>query len=155
MRGEPGALERVIECVHQVIEQIPSECTVKLALEPHYGNVLQEPEDFQAVLDEVDDPRVGICVDTGHFHSANVDTVALIRHFAPRIYAVHLKDHLGPVSVGIGRGEIDLATEIAALREIDYQGTLTVELEVNDPENLPRYTEEAYIYLHGLLGTKL
>jgi len=59
------------------------------------------------------------------------------------------------VSVGIGRGEIDLAAEIAALREIDYQGGLTVELEVEDPENLPRYAEEAYIYVSGLLGTNL
>lgn len=154
-RGEPGALERVIACVHQVVERIPSDSSIKLALEPHYGNVLQEPEDFQAVLDKVDDPRVGICVDTGHFHSANVDTVTFIRHFASRIYAVHLKDHIGTVSVGIGRGEIDLATEIATLCEVGYQGDLTVELEVNDPENLPRYTEEAYVYLKGLLGAKL
>jgi sugar phosphate isomerase/epimerase len=68
---------------------------------------------------------------------------------------VHLKDHVGTVSVGIGRGEIDLASEVAALREIGYQGGLTIELEVEDPENLPRYTEEAYVYVSGLLGTKL
>ncbi len=154
-RGEPGALNRVIACVEQVLEQIPADSTIKLALEPHYGNVLQQPEDFAAVLDAISDPRVGVCVDTGHFHSANVDTVALIHRFAPRIHAVHFKDHIGTVSVGIGRGEIDLAAEIAALREIDYQGGLTVELEVEDPENLARYTEEAYLYISGLLGTKL
>lgn len=154
-RGEPGALGRVIECVRQVLEQIPPDSPVKLTLEPHYGNILEQPEDFERVLDTISDPRVGICVDTGHFHSAKVDTVAVIRRFAPRIYAVHLKDHIGTVSVGIGRGEIDLPAVIAALREVGYQGGLTVELEVEDPENLPRYTEEAYIYLSGLLGEKL
>ena len=154
-RGEPGALERVIACVRQVLQQIPSDCDVKLTLEPHYGNVLERPEDFDAVLDAVTDPRVGLCVDTGHFHSAGVDTVAFIHQHAPRICAVHLKDHVGTVSVGIGRGEIDLPTVIAALQETQYQGGLTLELEVEDPEHLPRYTEEAYIYLKGMLGQKL
>lgn len=150
-----GGLGRVIECVRQVLDQVSPTSQVKLALEPHYGNVLQEPEDFAAVLDAVPDPRVGVCVDTGHFHSAHVDTPALIRRFAPRIYGVHLKDHLGTKSVGIGRGEIDLASVIATLREVDYKGDLTIELEVEDPEDLPRYTEEAYCYVSGLLGAKL
>jgi sugar phosphate isomerase/epimerase len=94
-------------------------------------------------------------VDTGHFHSAGVDTVAFIHHFAPRIYNVHLKDHISTVSVGIGRGEVDLPAIVSALIEVQYAGDLTVELEVQDAENLPRYTAEAYVYLRGLLGEKL
>ena len=154
-RDEPGALDRVIACVQQVVAQIPADCNLKLTLEPHYGNVLEQPEDFEAVLDAVTDPRVGLCVDTGHFHSAQVDTVAFIHQHASRIYAIHLKDHLGTVSVGIGRGEIDLPAIVGALQETHYQGGLTLELEVEDPENLPRYTEEAYVYLNGMLGQKL
>ena len=154
-RRGPGALDRVVDCVREVVALVPPASPVKLTLEPHLGNVLEQPEDFQRVLDAVDDPRVGICVDTGHFHSARVDIPALIRHFAPRIYAVHLKDHVGTVSVGVGRGEIDLPAVVATLREVGYAGDLTVELEVEDPENLPRYSQEAYVYLCGLLGQKL
>lgn len=154
-RDEPGALDRVIQCARQVLELVPVDTPVKLTLEPHYGTVLQDWEDFQRVMQALPDSRLGICVDTGHFHAAHVDTVAFIRHFGPRIYAVHLKDHLGTVSVSIGRGEIDLAAQIAALREVGYQGGLTLELEVNDPQNLPRYTEESYVYVSGLLGQKL
>jgi len=154
-RDAPGALDRVIDCVRQVLERMSSQSTVKLTLEPHYGNALQEPEDFERILDAFPDRRVGVCVDTGHFHSAGVDTPAFIRRHGSRIYAVHLKDHLGTVSVGIGRGEIDLAAAIAALRTMNYGGGLTIELEVEDPQNLPRYTEEAYIYTSGLLGQKL
>jgi len=154
-RGVPGALARVIACVRQVVELTPADSPIKMTLEPHYGNVLQEPDDFARVLDAIVDPRVGLCVDTGHFHAAHVDIVQVIRTFAPRIYAVHLKDHIGAASVGIGRGEIDLAAVIAALREVGYQGDLTIELEVDDPQNLLKYTEEAYIYGSGLLGRKL
>ena len=154
-QGDAQALARVTQCVRGVLDEMAPSSPVRLCLEPHYGNVLQEPADFQKVLGGWDDPRVGLCVDTGHFHSAQVDTVGFIRQWGPRLYNVHLKDHLGTVSVGIGRGEIDLAAMVAALREVGYQGGLTVELEVADPENLPRYTEEAYHYLSGLLGTKL
>jgi sugar phosphate isomerase/epimerase len=44
---------------------------------------------------------------------------------------------------------------VAALREVGYRGDLTVELEVKDPQNLPRYTQEAFVYISGLLGSKL
>ena len=57
--------------------------------------------------------------------------------------------------MGIGRGEIDLAAVVNVLRKVGYTGGLTVELEVEDHENLPRYTQEAYVYLSGLLGQKL
>lgn len=154
-RAEPGALDRVVACVRRVIELIPAESPIKLTLEPHYGNVLQQPEDFAHVFDAIPDPRIGLCADTGHFHSAGVDTVGVIHRFASCLYAVHLKDHIGTVSVGIGRGEIDLLCEIEALRKVNYTGALTVELEVEDPAHLPRYTREAYVYLSGMLGQKL
>lgn len=153
--GTPGALDRVIDCARQALALVPSDSPIRLTMEPHFGNVIQDRDDFQQVMDALPDPRLGVCVDTGHFHSAGVNTPDFIRHFAKRLYAVHLKDHLGTVSVGLGRGEIDVAAEIAALREINYQGGLTIELEVEDPLHLPRYTQEAYLYVSGLLGQKL
>ena len=154
-RDDTGALDRVVECVRQVLDLISTDCPVRLTLEPHYGNVLEQPEDFDRVLAAVPDPRVGLCVDTGHFHAAKVDTVRFIHEHASRIYAVHLKDHIGTESVAIGRGEIDLSAAIATLARTEYAGDLTLELEAKDCENLPRYTEEAYVYLSGMLGRKL
>jgi sugar phosphate isomerase/epimerase len=154
-RETSGGLASVIQCAREVVRLLPPSRKVALALEPHLGNILLHPEDFQAVLDAVPDPRLAVCIDTGHFHGAGVDTVAAIRRFAGRIASVHLKDHVGTESVGIGRGEIDLGAVIAALREVRYAGDLTVELEVKDPENLPRYTQEAFVYISGLLGHKL
>ena len=56
-----------------------------------------------------DEIGVGACIDTGHFHGAGADTLGAIRHFGRRIVSVHLKDHLGKVSVGIGRAALDQA----------------------------------------------
>ena len=154
-RTDPGALDRVTACVREVLQRIPAESQTQLTLEPHHGNVLEQVVDFQTVLDAIPDERVGVCIDTGHFHTSGVDTLAAIRQFGSRIYAVHLKDHIAGVSVGIGRGELNLKQIIETLQESDYQGDLTLELEVEDPENLPRYTEEAYFYLSGMLGLPL
>jgi sugar phosphate isomerase/epimerase len=154
-RTAPGALDRVLACVGQVLELVPIDSPVKLTLEPHLGNILEQPEDFDYVLNTYSDPRLGLCIDTGHLHAAGVDPVAMIHRFASRIYAVHIKDHVGAVSVGIGRGEIDLMAIVTALKEIGYPGGLTLELEVEDPQNLPFYTKEAYVYLCGMLGKKL
>ena len=154
-QGDAGGLDRVIACAQLVVEQLPPDCGVKLTMEPHYGNILMYPEDFATVLDAVADPRIGICIDTGHFHRAGVDTIALIRRFAPRIYGAHFKDVLGSRAVGIGRGEIDLGAIISALEEVGYRGDLNLELEVEDRENIPRYIEEAYFYISGLLNKKL
>lgn len=154
-RTNRGALERVIRCAQEVSRVVPADNPVRWLLEPHLGNVLEQPADFAAVLAACPDERLGVCVDTGHFHAAGVDMPAFIRQFAGRIHSVHLKDHIGSRSVGIGRGEIDLTGVLAALQAVGYSGGLTVELEVDDPQNLPRYTEEAYFYLSGLLGQKL
>jgi sugar phosphate isomerase/epimerase len=51
----------------------------------------------------------------------------------------------------LGAGEIDLRGYIEELHGINYEGALAVELEVADPENLPRYCQEAYIYLRDLV----
>ena len=69
-RTEPGALDRVTSCVSEVLQRMPAESQIKLTLEPHHGNVLEQPADFQTILDAIPDERVGVCIDTGHFHSS-------------------------------------------------------------------------------------
>ena len=51
----------------------------------------------------------------------------------------------------LGAGEVDLRGYIEALHEIGYEGALAVELEVEDPENLPRYVAEGFSYLRELV----
>lgn len=124
---------------------------VVIALEPHVRSQILFPDDFAAIFAAITDDRLGITVDVGHFHAAGVDWKALIRRYGRKVRNVHLKDHIGPQSVGIGRGEIDLPGLIAVLREVGYDGPVALELEVADPENLPRYIREAYDYMTPLM----
>jgi sugar phosphate isomerase/epimerase len=129
------------------IEKLP----VRVAIEPHYRSQFQDAADYDFIFSRVDHPQLGITVDTGHFHSAQADTKALIRKYAPKIWNVHLKDHIGTQSVNIGEGEIDLKGIFATLHEIGFKGALALEIEPKDTENLPRYVAESYTYIRGLL----
>ena len=153
LTGRPrkeGGLEPTIAGIKELlplIEHVP----VKLALEPHYGSQIQYIEDYEAIFDQIESSQVGITLDSGHFHSAGVDWKRLIQRFPERIYNFHVKDHIGNQSVPLGAGEVDLHGYIEALHSIGYEGALAVELEVADPENLPRYCAEAFIYLRDLV----
>ncbi|MEM7034822.1 MAG: sugar phosphate isomerase/epimerase, partial [Chloroflexota bacterium] len=129
-----------IEALLPLIEDRP----VKLALEPHYGAQIQYLEDYDAIFERIKTPQIGITLDSGHFHAAGVDWQNVIDKYTDRIYNFHVKDHIGTQSVAIGAGEVDLKAYISALHEINYEGALAVELEVEDFENLIRYGTEAY-----------
>jgi len=144
-------ISNVIACVQRIIELMPPENKIKIGFEPHYGNVIEQMEDYERIFSVIDNPLVGICVDTGHFHSAEVDTVGLIHKFSDKIYDIHLKDHIGTQSVAIGHGEVDLEVILGALKEIDYKSSITLELEVEDVENAPGYVEEAYDIMSRLI----
>jgi sugar phosphate isomerase/epimerase len=136
-----------IKALMPLIENKP----VRLALEPHFGSQIQFFEDFEAIFEQIESPQVGITLDSGHFHSAGVDWKSLIHRYPKRIYNFHVKDHVGTQSVPLGTGEIDLRGYIEELHAIGYEGALAVELEVTDPENLPRYCAEAFVYLRDLV----
>ena len=146
-----AGLDNSIAAIKRLLPMI-EDLEVRIALEPHYRSRYQNAEDFDYILNRIDHPKVGITVDTGHFHSANVDTKALIRKYAPKIWNVHIKDHVGTQSVNIGEGEIDLKGIFAVLVEIDYTGALALEIEPEDTENLPKYVRSSYKYISKLLN---
>ena len=123
---------------------------IKICLEPHYRNIIETFEDYQAIFAEVTHPNIGICLDTGHFYMSGVDTMKLIHTFPKRIFHAHIKDHIGHKSVAYGKGEVDNKSVINALEEIGYQGFLSVELEVEDKQNVSRYMGGAKKYLEEL-----
>jgi len=86
------------------------------------------------------DPRIGACVDCGHFLSSGEDPVRCILTLANRVHGVHLKDHaeFGKKSdnVVLGKGHLDVVALFKALRQIKFpaDGALSLEYEAN-PDN--------------------
>ena len=127
---------------------------VRLTLENHYGFEWQEVADYEALFAQLvgGEHLIGITLDTGHFTAAGVNMPAFVRRFARRIFHVHIKDHIGRESVGLGQGRTDNAAVIHALRRHGYDGYYSVEVEAPDRENLPRYVREGRPYLERILA---
>ena len=148
--GKPdNGIPYIIEVMNAIAEDAQAN-NIKICLEPHYRNIIETLEDYQEIFAEVTHPNIGICLDTGHFYMSGVDTIKLIHTFPKRISHAHIKDHIGHKSVAYGKGEVDNKSVINALEEIGYQGFLSVELEVEDKQNVSRYMGGAKKYLEEL-----
>lgn len=152
-----GGIDRIIMTLKDLEEKI-EKSGLRIGLEPHYQNRIEQIEDYDAIFEKIEIETIGICIDTGHFHSANVDVPKLIAKYPNRIYHVHIKDHKGLKPVPFGMGETDNLGCLRALKEIGYEGYISVELEVAygleiRKEDTPRYVRDARIYVENLFKT--
>jgi sugar phosphate isomerase/epimerase len=63
-------------------------------------------------------------------------TEELLAHFGPRIRHVHLHDNKGGTAdlhLPLGSGTMDFRRQLAALKSIGYDGTITLEVFSADP----------------------
>ena len=114
------------------------------------------------LVDTINDPDVGICIDTGHANISGMAPGAAIRAVGHRLFALHVNDnhskagqdeHLLPFL-----GDVNWADVMQALREVGYGGHLTYEV---NPQRIPptvihtwlRHTVEVGRYLIGLAET--
>jgi sugar phosphate isomerase/epimerase len=144
---EPGgswsaALRLFLEGLKPVAEHAEKE-GVLLLIEPEPGLLIETADQFQELMGHVDSPAVGLNFDIGHFYCVGDDPAATVPRLARYIRHFHLEDiaasrvhhHLVP-----GEGAIDFAATFRAIREVAYDGWVTVELYpyVDDPDSAAR-----------------
>ena len=102
------------------------------------------------LLAELDPNFVTLCFDAGWAERAGQNAADFLREYAARIGVLHLRDFHGPQSVPLGRGEMDLAAQIALLPRLPNLQYLAVE---QDPSDSP--TEDMQVsrrYLRNAFG---
>lgn len=117
----------------------------------HAGTFVESPAEIDRFLAAVD---VGLTLDTGHLVIAGGDPLAAISRWGARITHLHLKDVDGAelrrvlaagggmrevwssgAFVAFGRGDVDLASVMAAIEAQGYDGWVVVEQDVlNAPD---------------------
>ena len=110
------------------------------------------PESFNAHLDAVNDDYFVACLDIGHAEMKGSDTTAaeMIRRLGNRLKALHIHDndklhdsHQIPFSMNI-----DFTSVINALKEVNYDGYLTLEassyLDNFSKEKVPEGVKDLY-----------
>jgi sugar phosphate isomerase/epimerase len=127
---------------------------VLLLIEPEPGLLIERFDQYLEFVGRIDSPMIGLNFDIGHAYCVSEDPqdwVAKMRshtrhyHFED-IAATRVHQHLVP-----GRGAIDFAATLAAIRNTGYAGWLTVELYpyIDDPDGAAR---EAKQYLEAKLN---
>jgi sugar phosphate isomerase/epimerase len=137
-----AALRLFLEVLRPVAEHAEKE-GVLLLVEPEPGLLIETADQFLEFMQHIDSPAVGLNFDIGHFYCVGDDPAATVPRVAKHIRHFHLEDiaatrvhhHLVP-----GEGAIDFAGVFRAIRDLGYDGWVTVELYpyVEDPDAAAR-----------------
>src|SRR5438270_688550 len=77
-------------------------------------------------------PKIGCCIDTGHFLRSREDPVRAVEVFGKRTFGVHLKDVKDARRFTIlGQGDLRTTDLLKALAAIKYDSCLALEYEEN------------------------
>jgi sugar phosphate isomerase/epimerase len=104
---------------------------VRLAFEPEPGMFINTMEKFAELHRRVDRPNFGLTLDVGHLHCQGELPIAEhVRPWRSWLWNIHIEDMRRGVHdhLMFGEGEMDFAPIFQALREIDYEGGVHVEL---------------------------
>ena len=124
------ALRRYEAGLHQVLP-LAARKGITLMVEPEPGLLIQHAAECIEFLQRVNHPNLKMNCDLGHFYCVEEDPATVVRDCAAWIAHIHLEDikenrvhqHRIP-----GEGAMDWEGIFAAIREIKYEGWVTVEL---------------------------
>ena len=127
--------DRTIRNLRRIMP-VAEENRVQLALENHFG-ITASGQDVVRIIEGVASPWLGANYDPANFVPAGVDPIEAGRQLAPYIRHCHLKDavyvgsthYSGYAYLEVGAGIVDYPRVIELLRDIDYQGFLSLEYE--------------------------
>jgi len=142
---------------------------VLACLHPHWGTTIQNRDEIDRIFDLVDPRYVFMNADPAHMAKAGYDPVEVFRTYSSIIKYCHFKDYKQPEQeqqaigtggtaiipdfVEFGLGIIDLPALVQVLKEANYDGWITVELDqsTRGPLESLRMNKD---YLENRLGLK-
>ncbi len=125
---------------------------VRLGIEYEPGLLVERAAEAMEVIRRVGSPDLGVNLDIGHSFLDGEDPAGTVELLAGRIWNVHVEDikerkHFHRVP---GDGELPFRRYFDALRGVDYQGFLTVEL-YSYPDRPVEAGQRALAYLAPLV----
>ncbi len=119
---------------------------IALELEPFRLSLLNSVDEMARFVDECNHPRVRANIDISHLVLADAGPHELAKLKGKAIH-VHLSDCDGKVHGDLppGRGVVKFAPYLQAIKELNIQGSVSIELEYSpDPSKIVEWVEEAY-----------
>jgi inosose dehydratase len=116
-----------------LLDKLVAEYGINIAIHNHGPGAT-----YDKIKDVVDivkgrHPRIGACVDCGHYLRSKENPVDAIEQLKGRVFGVHLKDVKNATQFTIlGEGDLDVKGCLKALHTQKYQHCLAIEYEENE-----------------------
>lgn len=125
-----------------LLDKLVEEYGVAIAIHNHGPGALYDKISDVEQMVKDRHPKIGACVDTGHYLRSDEDPVEAVQRLGKRVYGVHLKDVKTITSDGkrekrfvvAGQGDLKVLDLLKALKKLDYQYLVAIEYEEN-PQN--------------------
>ena len=119
---------------------------IALELEPFRQSLLHNVDAMVRFVDECNHPRIRANIDISHLVLAD-NSPAELKRLRGKAIHVHLSDCDGKVHGDLppGRGVVKFAPYLQAIKELNIDGVVSIELEYSpDPRRIVEWVEEAY-----------
>jgi inosose dehydratase len=126
------------EPTFKLLDKLVEEYAVNIAIQNHGPGAKYDKIDD--VVNAVKDhhPRIGACVDTGHYLRSNENPVDALERLKDRVFGVHMKDVKDAKTFKIlGEGDLDVLGCLKVLDKIKYKYCLALEYEENPKNPVP------------------
>jgi inosose dehydratase len=150
-RTEGGTTLEELKVAAETMNEAAKRCYdlgVKACLHPHLGTEIETEYELDTIMELTDPNYVFFCPDTAHLAKAGMDPLEVMKRYKDRIAYVHIKDispaeanaetfpildgyEAMPIFCELGLGILtsDFKPIIDYLKEIQYDGWITVEID--------------------------
>jgi len=129
--GQDQSLDDAMAMAADVLSKVVptlEQCGVRVALEPlgpQEGNFLNTAAEAYELADMIGSDHIQLHLDVKAMSSESLPVPTIIRNHADSMIHFHAND---PNRLGPGMGDVDFVPIFAALRDINYQGWVSVEV---------------------------
>jgi sugar phosphate isomerase/epimerase len=133
------AKRRFLELLKEEVN-LASRDHVKIALESfcYPPSIFKGLGDFVQFVSKFPVEKLGVLLDVGHLYQIGIEPSVAVHAFADRLLDVHDatrdKDYRKATHLPVGTGEIDFSSFLNLLREVKYDGWLTLEVRAGEKE---------------------
>jgi sugar phosphate isomerase/epimerase len=152
-------LKLFVEMLKPVVAHAEKE-GVMLLVEPEPDLLIETADQYLEFATKIRSPMLGLNFDIGHFYCVKDEPAPTVRKLKEHIRHVHLEDiaatrvhhHLIP-----GEGAIDFGSTLKALKDVGYDGWVTVELYTchEAPDDAARTARERVLKIAKDVGVTL
>lgn len=130
--------ERAMSALRMVLHQT-IRTRVRLAVEITPDDVLNSLKRTRRLLESVNDPRLGVSIDTGYLYYLRIQLSEVLQAAGDRVFHVHLRDaSRTQTHLPLGEGEVRFPPILRALGQHSYAGALSLRLgDTRNPLTAP------------------